>query len=614
MRGRTVKRTILSAKDNRLFLILCSVAEAFLLARPKAGNILFALILILLISLIVQEKPYKKLSRGEYLIPAILQAIVTGHAIISWTRTADGSDGAFQIQNILKKPGITAIIILVSFLGFFFMVRLTAFFLQHRETTPPCISPAANVHSRSRRLLISFLYSLLLVTVCSECSFLYPLNEWTDANCFMTVGKSMMHGIVPYRDLFEQKGPYFYLLYGFASLISSDSFLGVYILEILSGTVFLYYASRIISLYSKDHVTDWAVLALFATIVFSSSAFYCGGSTEEFSLPLLTYALYIGLRSIKTGEQIRSGQWIVIGISVGLILWSKYTLLGFYAGWMLYFMIDYLKDRRFGDLGRMILWFAAGIVLTTIPVILYFSANHALKDLYEVYFYDNIFLYSHVTKSSFLKNLIQHFLRGGILIAGKNTVILLLVAALFLVHNHKPTVKYILLSSAFLFVTSFFGKWTWAYYTLTFAPFGCIALGFLFARTKLVTSSRLQILAICVCLAFSPVLTPNQSFIGTPRKNTVQYKFASIINKSENPTLLNYGFLDGGFYQAAGILPDCKAFCKLASPIPEMKALQKEYLKKAKCEFVVSVTELNTKKYKLVKQSRGYYLYQRIGK
>ena len=65
--------------------------------------------------------------------------------------------------------------------------------------------------TRSRKNVLQALYCLLLsfgvLTVCSKNSFLYPLNDWVDVNCFFTVGRGVRHGLVPYLDLYDQKGP-----------------------------------------------------------------------------------------------------------------------------------------------------------------------------------------------------------------------------------------------------------------------------------------------------------------------------------------------------------------------------------------------------------------------
>lgn len=87
-------------------------------------------------------------------------------------------------------------------------------------------------------LLVASIFTLL---ICSKNSPLYPYNDWVDGNAFFTMGKGMFNGKVPYKDLFEQKGPLLYLIYGIGYLISHDTFLGVYLLEVISYTIFGYF-------------------------------------------------------------------------------------------------------------------------------------------------------------------------------------------------------------------------------------------------------------------------------------------------------------------------------------------------------------------------------------
>ena len=61
--------------------------------------------------------------------------------------------------------------------------------------------------------LFAALAAVLSLTVCTKSSFLYPLNDWVDVHCYFTVGRGILHGMVPYRDLYEQKGPLVYFLY-----------------------------------------------------------------------------------------------------------------------------------------------------------------------------------------------------------------------------------------------------------------------------------------------------------------------------------------------------------------------------------------------------------------
>ena len=63
------------------------------------------------------------------------------------------------------------------------------------------MSASASPWLRGKRLLsLCFAAAFCIIAVMSTCSFLYPTNTWGDAQCFYTVGKSIAHGKVLYRD------------------------------------------------------------------------------------------------------------------------------------------------------------------------------------------------------------------------------------------------------------------------------------------------------------------------------------------------------------------------------------------------------------------------------
>ena len=101
------------------------------------------------------------------------------------------------------------------------------------------------------RMGFALLASFAVLTVCSKNSFLYPMNDWVDVNCFFTVGRGITHGLVPYRDLYDQKGPLLYFVYALAALISEHGFFGVFVIEALLFSLFLYLGGRIAELLSK---------------------------------------------------------------------------------------------------------------------------------------------------------------------------------------------------------------------------------------------------------------------------------------------------------------------------------------------------------------------------
>lgn len=98
---------------------------------------------------------------------------------------------------------------------------------------------------RGKYILVLFLLATVVMTICTKSSPIYPFNDWVDSNIFHVVGRSMLNGVVPYRDLYEQKGPLVFILHVLPAMISYDSFLGVYFLEIICCFAFLLICFRL---------------------------------------------------------------------------------------------------------------------------------------------------------------------------------------------------------------------------------------------------------------------------------------------------------------------------------------------------------------------------------
>ena len=183
--------------------------------------------------------------------------------------------------------------------------------------------------------LYCFGIAFLFLMICSKNSFLYRINDWVDANAFFTVGKGMVRGVVPYQSLFEQKGPLLYLIYGIGSLISYKSFLGVFILEVFSFSIFLYYTYKIITLFFTPKKA-YFIIPIYTLSIVTLGSFSHGGSVEEFSLSLFMISFYYLIVYLKEKDIMISKKTVfLVGVLAGCILWMKYTLLGFWFGWMM---------------------------------------------------------------------------------------------------------------------------------------------------------------------------------------------------------------------------------------------------------------------------------------
>ena len=416
-------------------------------------------------------------------------------------------------------------------------------------------------------VFVLFLVTTTFVTICSKCSPIYPLNNWDDANCFFTVGKSIANGSVLYRDIFEQKGPLLYFVYVIAYWISANTFLGAYFIEIAFGFIFLFFAWKTMRLYIGDKAL--CIIPILALLVYGIRAFQMGGSSEELCLPWVMYSAYTGISAIKNQTIIRKRSWFFIGLAMGFIFWVKFSLIGFFIGMAVFFAIYYIK-------------------------------LHRAKEIIIAYFYTNLFAYTKADHSNpILSKMISLFM-GALSMMKNNTLCLpLMICTLVYFFKTSKQIAWMLLIEFFCsFVLIYIGGRRFAYYSLilcAFIPFGLIVVyKILEKQTFLRIPAKLPtvflVIVICViCGSISFFVSPNTYMIKYKRTDLAQYRFADIISKSQNPTLLNYGFMDGGFYTASGVKPNCRFFCSLNVDNDIIQKEQNKYIKQKKIQYIVTI-------------------------
>lgn len=454
-------------------------------------------------------------------------------------------------------------------------------------------------------LIFCFVISFVLLMIVSRSSFLYSFNNWNDANAFFTMGKSLMNGKVIYKELFEQKGPLLYLIYGIGYLISNKTFLGVFILEVISSTIFSYIICKIINLY-LDKKYIYFILPIFLMILYASRAFSYGGSCEEFCLPFLGYSLYKLLVYSKE-RKIKYIDIYIVGFVSGLVFLMKYTLLGISFSFCIYVFVSLLLSKEYKKAFLFPFVFLVGMLTSVLPWILYFLNNNALYDFINSYILINAFSYgiSHTSLISRIFNCFYFFIRN-LYSSSIYAFVIFFMILIFLLNKSKVILSEkigilcaMLFSVLFIYICgSYFYYYVFPIYIfLIFAFIGIFILidKFLIKSDKNITIILGFIITILSIIS-SYYLSPNTQFMNYKKEELPQYQFAKIINESKNPTILNYGFLDMGFYTVTGVIPNTKYFEKQNlkyERYPENIDDLNSYIENKNVEYVIYVKTEN---------------------
>ncbi|PXV68865.1 dolichyl-phosphate-mannose-protein mannosyltransferase [Dysgonomonas alginatilytica] len=227
----------------------------------------------------------------------------------------------------------------------------------------------------------------------TKSSPLYFFNEGSDPNVYFIMGKGWLNGYIPYKDLFDHKGPLLYVIFGIGYLISNDSYLGIYILQSISFSFILFFIYKSASLFVNIHYAYIAAL-LFSIIFFSTGSL--GASADEFNLLFTSIGLYLILKHFTDDNNPRNLFYLFIqGILIGCVALIKFNIIILWFFPLLAIIIEKYRTRNIRLALQYILAIISGILIITLPFIAYFYFVGALGDFWESYIIFN-FIYSSV--------------------------------------------------------------------------------------------------------------------------------------------------------------------------------------------------------------------------
>lgn len=454
------------------------------------------------------------------------------------------------------------------------------------------------------------IYAICLVISCVFMFFfglnspLHTFNSHCDYQWFLTMGRGMVAGKVPYRDLFEQKGPLVYVVFAVASLFPHPQIV-VWCVEVLCVSLFLYFVYRI----ARKFLSPWLALAVVPLVMMMLSANFCrgleGSCVEEYCLPIFAYGLLCFLDFLMDQRAVTWRRSLALGICLGILLWVKYTMWEFFLVPMLIWLIVNLVRRQFGQILRAGFIMLGGIMLVTLPIVIGFAVVGGLDDLLAVYFKLNMTRYSGDTTDVLKpwRNSLYIFFVGAYAL-----IFLLWGMICFAVQYWRQKSGWLLLIAIIpsWLIVGFFGGLMYYYLPLfTYAVLGVIYLVKVVAhvlRSVEITIKRRWVSSLMVVLvtvvsffAAMPFIT-NLAEINRPRDAYAPLVVADIIAKynqtAEQPaTLFCYHMSDAGFYNAAGIIPNTYYYAQNSfteTAFPEMYAAFDETIASQLCDFVVT--------------------------
>ncbi len=417
--------------------------------------------------------------------------------------------------------------------------------------------------------LVCFAFAAALLLLCTGTSPLYNGHDWTDANTYLTMARGLLQGSVPYRDLFDHKGPLLYFVYALGVLISPSGFLGVFLLQTaaLGTTLFFFYRTALLLLGDSPRAAVCAaavpLFLLTAGIYYlPANLDYGGGSAEEFCFPLMAAALWLSARC-EVRERWSRGSMLAMGVLAGCVCLIKFNLVLFWVGLLLPVFLRLLAGRQWREFCLSALWGLAGAMIPLIPYLLYGVATGSLDDFFYAYIQFN--------RAYAVTGSLPRLVWNTVMQAYRNLVsipilllalIALLLGLLFL--RRAPVLWRVSVFLAFggLGVAVFCGRtMLYTLLPLLLAVFpGAVALTDVLTRRVGRSPSAFGAAVLCLVLGGAAVVNNQMIFhkdffwSNTP---TCQEQIAALVRSGpyEDPTLLEAGMLNRGYYNELDLIP-----------------------------------------------------------
>lgn len=469
--------------------------------------------------------------------------------------------------------------------------------------------------------LLILMASFIFIGLFSMSSPIYLFNDIADANTWMVQGKMILDGQILYKNVYEHKGPVQLIPYVIAAMFD-DSFFALYIIESLLFFVYGLFTYKIAKLYCKNSLAI-TLLTMFFTS--SSITFLCSGTTEELTLFIYPASLYIILKALKEGRYLNKNNCIVIGIMQGLLFWSKYTLCSFTIGLCLFMVYWHIKDHK--NITKQIIWFLIGVGIPTAVIIIYFVCTGAIRDLFQVYFYNTIFVYGMSDHQPPKLSAIVYF-RSIFYIYGV-VLFLCLISLLLKVANFKKLLsdkKFILITISFLatFICNLTIGRRSNYYGLTIFPYIVFPLIAIFNNKNLLFKTTI----ICLSL-YITINTQNTHLekLQYSKDDFVQFEIYDYINSSGKHKILTRTNNSGFFYYTDN-LPFNRYFTNFCIDLDDLYNEMNYIISEGIADFIITDKEEDFEKYHIVVQGTApahnpeyksielqfkdaYYLYER---
>lgn len=249
------------------------------------------------------------------------------------------------------------------------------------------------MHTNSSKLKLNLAIFACVIAAMLFCANSSPFINiiTTDSSAFRVMGRAMAAGKVMYKDIFDHKGLYLYVINALGVLISSKSFFGLFVIE----CVFMFLCARIaysiLSNYA-DSKTSFIGTQIFMALSLMRNVFGNGNLSEGYGLLFQVLAVYM---LIKDGGKFSCLHMFFQGICAGTVIFFRPNIAMMWGGIALVAGYEMLRQKRFARLAGNIAAWISGVIVAAAPAVIYAVMTDSVSDMiFGMFGYNMMYLSS----------------------------------------------------------------------------------------------------------------------------------------------------------------------------------------------------------------------------
>jgi len=204
-----------------------------------------------------------------------------------------------------------------------------------------------------------------------------------DSAQFQTIGKSWANGIIPYKELFDHKGPiiFFINMLGYMLTGNSSGLMMIQMLFMFITVIYLYKLSQL----AVKRVSYGMITVIISLILFS--IIYGGGNfTEEYCLPFITISTYLqtsyllNQTNISSFQNHKANYAFFYGVAFSICLLTRVTNAITICAGVAVIGLGLFISKKYEILKANMIGFILGSTLVLLPFVVYFVMMGAVDE------------------------------------------------------------------------------------------------------------------------------------------------------------------------------------------------------------------------------------------